>query len=88
MPFGKGTKPLFRVVSLKELLSAARLRVPTGHATPDGGVLTITTENIDIAGEEPDDGHSAPHVKIPVNDAGTGMTPEVLDPRVQTLLQG
>lgn len=65
-----------------ELESAIlNLAVNARDAMPDGGELVITTENIDRARDESDDGDSVagPHVRISVIDTGTGMTPEVLN---------
>ncbi len=57
------------------------LVVNARDAMPDGGVLTLSTDNLSIApGEHVPDSEMSPgeYVKLTVKDTGTGMSPEVL----------
>ncbi|MBR0817643.1 response regulator [Bradyrhizobium liaoningense] len=57
------------------------LAVNARDAMPDGGELVITTENIDFARDDAEDGggKAGPHVRISVADTGEGMTADVLN---------
>jgi signal transduction histidine kinase len=55
-------------------LAILNLCLNARDAMPDGGVITIAIENVQVADE---DGGSADRVKISVSDTGHGMTPEV-----------
>jgi len=47
------------------------------EAMPNGGALTIITENVDLAEHEVGSLAAGSYVKVSVADTGTGMTPEV-----------
>lgn len=57
------------------------LAVNARDAMPDGGELVVTTENIEFARDDAEDGNAVakPHVRISVADTGVGMTPDVLN---------
>jgi PAS domain S-box-containing protein len=58
------------------------LAVNARDAMPDGGTLTIATENIPAPAESADRDPRAgqePHVQLRVSDTGTGMTADVLE---------
>jgi signal transduction histidine kinase len=61
-------------------IAILNLAINARDAMPDGGLLTISTANVQIdlpAGPE-GEAVSGPYVMISVRDAGTGMPPEVL----------
>jgi PAS domain S-box-containing protein len=54
------------------------LAVNARDAMPEGGLLTVTTRNVSLPGEDGSDLPTGDHVLISVRDTGTGMTPEVM----------
>lgn len=54
------------------------LAVNARDAMPEGGLLTVTTRNVSLTGEDGSDLPAGDHVLISVRDTGTGMTPEVM----------
>lgn len=63
--------------SLLNLIANAR------EAMPNGGTLTIITENIDLAEHEVGSLASGAYVKVSVADTGIGMTPEVANRAIE-----
>ncbi len=48
-------------------------------AMPDGGGITISTQNVSVDADSPADNVAGEYLRISVNDTGTGMSPEVVE---------
>jgi PAS domain S-box-containing protein len=78
--FEMGLEPTLRTVLIDApRLEAALLNIVVNarDAMPNGGRLSITTENVDLGDREVRSLTAGPYVRITVTDTGTGMSSEV-----------
>jgi PAS domain S-box-containing protein len=62
-------------------LAILNLAVNARDAMPSGGLLTISAENVTLAGTEADGGLAGEFVALSVTDSGVGIPPDIL-PRI------
>jgi PAS domain S-box-containing protein len=59
-------------------LALLNLCINARDAMPGGGVITLTTQTVELEAEEVAEVPAGSYVRVSVADSGTGMTPEVL----------
>jgi signal transduction histidine kinase/CheY-like chemotaxis protein len=72
-----GAEDGYAVCDVNQLENAIlNLGINARDAMPDGGVLTISSERVEVVGEP--DLADGPYLRLSVADTGSGMTPDVL----------
>jgi two-component system, cell cycle sensor histidine kinase and response regulator CckA len=70
----------------------SNLAINAQQAMPDGGVLTVTAENVTVAAGHPTAPSEGPYVRISISDRGQGIPPEnlsrIFDPYFTTKKKG
>ncbi|WP_338661398.1 response regulator [Pararoseomonas sp. SCSIO 73927] len=72
-------EPVTAMVDPEQLeLALLNLCINARDAMPNGGTITIATEDVTVAAEQVPDLPAGDYVRVTVADTGTGMPPEVL----------